>query len=84
MSARRYGYGRQETGCLTIVGMLGGVALAWLFSAWVTMIVVGIAHHDWWPLIPTMRYQTALLISSVYIISAVVSALLKAIIGGDK
>lgn len=35
----------------------------WLLSAWALMLFIGILHHEWWPVIPTMGYDTALLAS---------------------
>jgi len=32
----------------------------WLASAWALMMLVGVLHHQWWPAIPTMGYDTAL------------------------
>ena len=32
-------------------------------SAWALMMFVGILHHEWWPAIPTMGYDAALLAS---------------------
>ncbi|MDH2424829.1 hypothetical protein [Sphaerisporangium sp. TRM90804] len=35
----------------------------WLLSGWALMLLVGVLHHQWWPVIPTMSYGTALLAS---------------------
>lgn len=48
---------------LGIVTLAGGILVVWLLSAWWLMLFVGIAHRDWWPLIPTMSYHTALVLS---------------------
>lgn len=39
------------------------IVSAWLTSAWALMIPVGIAHHSWWHVIPTMGFGTALAIT---------------------
>lgn len=49
-------------------------------SAWGVMLLVGIAHHDWWPVIPTMSYNTALLICFVLVAFAAVKYLLGGLI----
>ena len=45
---------------LVLAFSLGG----WLLSAWALMMFIGILHHEWWPVIPTMGYDTALLASA--------------------
>ncbi|SET51649.1 hypothetical protein [Nonomuraea wenchangensis] len=45
---------------LFIAIVVGG----WVASAWALMMFVGILHHEWWPVIPTMGYDTALLASA--------------------
>jgi len=47
--------------------LLGNFALAW-----VTMISIGIAHRDWWHLVPTMSYGTAFLLTSILLVAGVV------------
>lgn len=37
----------------------------WLLSAWALMLFVGVLHHEWWAVIPTMGYDTALLASAL-------------------
>lgn len=45
----------------------------WLLCGWALMMLVGVLHHQWWPVIPTMGYGTALLVSLLlHIVLAVV------------
>ena len=55
-----------------------------LLGAWVLMILVGIAHHDWWPLLPTMSFKVALLITGVKAGAYFVGEMVKALYVGDR
>jgi Na+/citrate or Na+/malate symporter len=39
-------------------------------SAWGLMLTVGVLHHDWWTVIPTMSYNTAILVVVISMASA--------------
>lgn len=41
-------------------------------SAWSFMIIVGIAHAEWWSVIPTMSFKTALLIVGFHVIVGII------------
>jgi hypothetical protein len=41
------------------------VAAAWAIGAWALMLEVGVAHRDWWPLLPPMGYGVALTIAAI-------------------
>lgn len=45
----------------TFLGMLLGIFL----SAWSFMLTIGVMHHDWWPVIPTVSYGASLLIVGI-------------------
>jgi hypothetical protein len=45
--------------------VLATLLAGWLLVAWSLMLTVGVAHHDWWHVIPLMSYHTALAISFV-------------------
>lgn len=47
-----------------LLALLGSAASA-VVSAWGLMLLVGIAHLDWWPVIPTMSFNTSLTIAAV-------------------
>lgn len=53
---------------------------AWLVSAWSLMLMVGIAHIDWWSVIPVMSYGTAVSIAGVSMVAIVLSQVLKAVV----
>jgi hypothetical protein len=40
-----------------VIVLLAG---AWLLTALMLMVTIGIAHLDWWPLIPLISYRHAL------------------------
>lgn len=51
---------------------MGAILLAFLaagasavLSAWGLMLLVGIAHLNWWPAIPTMSFSTAFTLCAV-------------------
>lgn len=46
-----------------ILLLLAVIVGGWMASAWALMMFVGILHHEWWPAIPTMGYDAALLAS---------------------
>jgi hypothetical protein len=49
---------------------LGYAAIATVsaaFSAWIIMLLVGIAHLDWWAAIPPMSYGTAFTLMAVLV-----------------
>lgn len=37
----------------------------YLTAAWSLMITAGIAHRDWWPLVPVMGFGTAIALTAV-------------------
>jgi fatty acid desaturase len=41
---------------VTAVAITAG---GYLLTAWSLMITAGIAHRDWWPLVPVMGFHTA-------------------------
>lgn len=43
-------------------------AVGWLVSAWGDMLIVGVVHRDWWPLVPTMSYHVALILAAVLMV----------------
>jgi hypothetical protein len=53
---------------------------AWLVSAWSLMLMVGIAHLDWWSVIPLMSYGTAVSITAVSVAAVVLGQVLKAVV----
>jgi hypothetical protein len=55
-----------------------------LLGAWVLMILVGVAHHDWWSLLPTMSYKVALLISAIKASALIVAEVIKQSYAGDR
>lgn len=65
---------------LLLLGLLLWLA-AVLVSAWSLMLAVGVAHLEWWPLMPTMSYGTATAIS--FALSAPVLAIRLLISAGE-
>lgn len=51
--------GKALKGCL---GLLVKKISADLMVGWMFMLAVGVAHHEWWPLVPTIGYWWAVLI----------------------
>jgi hypothetical protein len=47
---------------LGLLVLIGGLVAVWVVGAWWLMLGVGIAHRDWWPLMPTMSYHAALIL----------------------
>jgi len=66
---------------LLLIAVLFGVTL---MSAWSLMLLVGIAHLDWWPVIPTMSYGTAFTLSAVIVGFASVSHFLAELMKQDR
>jgi hypothetical protein len=46
--------------------------LVLLYGAWMLMLAVGVAHHEWLPDLPTIDYGTSVLL--VWMLSGVASA----------
>lgn len=60
--------------------MLGLIPLffgSWLLSAWSAMIIVGILHSDWWSLLPTMGYGTAMAVTFLPVLFTFINTILK-------
>jgi uncharacterized membrane protein len=55
--------------------LVGGALAVWMLSAWWLMLFVGIAHRDWWPLVPTMSYHAALILSLFTTVGAGITVL---------
>jgi hypothetical protein len=60
---RRYRRRGLRFGAGIVLLAAAGLAGAWLFGALALMLTVGIAHRDWWPLVPVMSYHVALIFS---------------------
>ena len=41
--------------------------LSWFATAWWLMWTVSVAHSAWWHAVPPMGYETALVLSSLFI-----------------
>lgn len=61
---------------VTIVG-------TWLGFAWVLMLEIGVAHRDWWPLMPLMSYHVALIFAGLGVLLGVIVGVLKSLVGDD-
>ncbi len=64
--------------------LIAVTACAWLTFAWVLMLEVGVAHRDWWPLMPLMSYHVALAFSTIGVMFGVIMGILKAFTGDDR
>lgn len=51
---------------------------AWVVSAWVLMVTVGVVHAEWIPQLPTIGFGVALLLASLTGLRAVLGAVFKA------
>lgn len=67
---------------------LANLAAAWLMTAWMLMLMVGVVHAEWIPQLPTIGFGLALLLAFLTMVRALVAAVLaevgKAINGGDR
>ncbi len=67
---------------------LANLAAAWLMTAWMLMLLVGVVHAEWIPQLPTIGFGLALLLGFLTMVRALVAAVLaevgKAINGGDR
>lgn len=67
---------------------LANLAAAWLTTAWMLMLAVGVVHAEWIPQLPTIGFGLALLLSTLAMIRALVTAALgeigKAINGSTR
>lgn len=61
---------------LILIPLVLLVGLMW--EAWFLMILVGVVHHEWLPMVPTIGYSTAILIASILTLMALPAGLLKA------
>lgn len=59
---------------MKLIAILATVAGAWLFAAWILMLIVGIIHLNWIPQLPTIGYPLALLITILLGTRATLSA----------
>lgn len=64
------------------------IAIAWLVTAWLLMLAVGVVRAEWIPALPTIGFRLALLLSMLVTVRAIVAAFLgkigKAINGDDR
>jgi len=58
---------------------VAGAILGWFLVALVMMLAVGIAHHEWWKVIPPMSFSAALAITVCPVILTLANALLRAV-----
>lgn len=67
---------------------VANLAVAWLVTGWMLMLIVGVVHAEWIPQLPTIGFGLALLLSALTLVRALLSAVLaevgKAINGGDR
>lgn len=67
---------------------LANLAAAWLMTAWMLMLMVGVVHAEWIPQLPTIGFGLALLLAFLTMVRAMVAAVLgevgKAINGSDR
>lgn len=67
----------------TTFGLLAVVVATWLGFAWALMLEVGVAHRDWWPLLPLMSYHAALVFAGLAVLfglaAGVASSVVKAL-----
>jgi hypothetical protein len=59
------------------------IAIAWLVGAAVLMNVIGVVHA-WWRFVPTMPYTVALQVTFLYVVAAVFSGIMKALVGAES
>lgn len=52
----------------------------WLGFAWALMIEVGVAHRDWWPLLPLMSYHVALVFAGIGVLFGLAVGIAQAIV----
>lgn len=50
---------------------------SWLIFGWMLMLEIGVAHRDWWHLLPTMSYHAALAISAIGVLFGLMIGILK-------
>lgn len=61
---------------MKVLTALAVMAASWLGTGWFLMLLMGVLHADWWPIIPTMSYGTALAVAAVLMLPNLVKALL--------
>jgi uncharacterized membrane protein YphA (DoxX/SURF4 family) len=59
------------------------IAGSTVISAWGVMLLVGILHHDWWPAIPPMSFNTALLVCTVLVLFALMGNFVPSLLSRD-
>ena len=64
----------------TYLSLIGIVVAFWLSFAWALMLEVGVAHRDWWPLLPLMSYHVALIFSSIGVLFGLVVGICQALV----
>ncbi|MCC5574550.1 hypothetical protein IMZ11_02705 [Microtetraspora sp. AC03309] len=60
---------------MKILASLVFFGIAWLVGGWTLMLFIGVIHHEWWPMVPTISYRGALWIEAAAALMAVVAAL---------
>lgn len=58
--------------------------IAILLAAWGLMIIIGVAHHEWWQFIPTMSYKTALVLVAIKIGLGTIAGYLRPLLERNK
>ena len=79
MRARSRRQRRIEDRLLALALILG----AWVTSSWTLMITTGIAHHDWWHLMPPMGAGAAFALTAVPLAVTIAGTLIHEILAGS-
>lgn len=64
-----------------VLKMVLAILVSWALGAWSMMITVGVAHADWWPLIPLMSFHVALALFGIVILVGIAVGVLKVVFG---
>lgn len=57
-------------------------ALTWLAEAWSVMVAVGVIHAEWLTMLPTLSYQSSLLVNLAVGLVITVYAIAKGLVDG--
>lgn len=56
------------------------IAVIWLATSWANMLFIGIAHRDWWPLMPPVSYHVSLALTGILTLTGVVSGIIRSLV----
>lgn len=69
---------------MSLVILIALALSGYLTSAWLWMLLVGVAHHEWWQTIPTISYAGSMQMLAVVYLGLLLGTGVKLVIGSVR